>query len=517
MPKQKLSEARILARNKMPYLTHQILSLVPVERPGLGTMAVDKYLRVYYDPEFVNKTLLPELAYVITHEALHPLLMHHARAQGLIGVPPDAKRKDLFNLAADCAVAEALKTSGLTEPDYVVTPGKLDLPSDLCMEQYFDALLDREEQKQKEQQKQQQQEKGDGQGEGQEEDKAGQGPPEEEDVGGDDPDSAGGDDQVDGEGGGTEGDGEGGGEQETEGESGGDSGGSGSSEGDASGDSPSDSPGGEAGSAEGSGGLPPEAEYKGKPPDRSQGDGGSGCDGIPKPWECGAPDEESPGYQDYEQDMLRDAVAHAVEEAEKSGRGNVPGGLNRMAKGLLHPTVDPLRDIEARLRYCLNTTSGFGRHTYKKRSRRQPPGCGLMPAHVKPCPKATVILDTSGSMGDKDLGLCLGVAAKVLKSLPDPRGLRVLVGDAAVRKAASVFRPEQVELIGGGGTSMKTLILEAVKEKPLPNVILVVTDGETDWPDHPIGCHVVACLTREDCVRYPVPKWIQKVVLHPKE
>ena len=118
-------------------------------------------------------------------------------------------------------------------------------------------------------------------------------------------------------------------------------------------------------------------------------------------------------------------------------------------------------------------------------------------------------------MGSKDLGLCLGVAAKVLKSLPDPRGLRVLVGDAAVQKAASVFRPEQVELIGGGGTSMKALILEVVKEKPLPNVILVVTDGETDWPEHPVGCHVVACLTREESDL--VPKWIQKVVLHPKE
>ena len=42
---------------------------------------------------------------------------------------------------------------------------------------------------------------------------------------------------------------------------------------------------------------------------------------------------------------------------------------------------------------------------------------------------------------------------------------------------------------------MKALILEAVKEKPLPNVILVVTDGETDWPEAPVRCHVVACLT----------------------
>ena len=39
---QKLAEARILASRKMPYMTHQVMTLIPVERPGLGTMAVDE-------------------------------------------------------------------------------------------------------------------------------------------------------------------------------------------------------------------------------------------------------------------------------------------------------------------------------------------------------------------------------------------------------------------------------------------------------------------------------------------
>ena len=47
---QKLAEARILAARKMRYMTHQVMSLIPVERPGLGTMAVDDYGRLYYDP-----------------------------------------------------------------------------------------------------------------------------------------------------------------------------------------------------------------------------------------------------------------------------------------------------------------------------------------------------------------------------------------------------------------------------------------------------------------------------------
>jgi hypothetical protein len=51
---QKLAEARILAARKMPYLTHQVMTLIPVERPGLGTMAVDEYCRMYFDPAFLE-------------------------------------------------------------------------------------------------------------------------------------------------------------------------------------------------------------------------------------------------------------------------------------------------------------------------------------------------------------------------------------------------------------------------------------------------------------------------------
>jgi len=51
---QKLAEVRILAARKMPYMTHQVMTLIPVERPGLGTMAVDEYCRMYFDPAFLE-------------------------------------------------------------------------------------------------------------------------------------------------------------------------------------------------------------------------------------------------------------------------------------------------------------------------------------------------------------------------------------------------------------------------------------------------------------------------------
>src|SRR5208283_2487308 len=167
-------------------------------------------------------------------------------------------------------------------------------------------------------------------------------------------------------------------------------------------------------------------------------------------------------------------------------------------------------------KYAVGCTSGFGDFTYRKLNRRQPAGGALLPAHVKPIPRVTVIADTSGSMRPEDLALALGVIQSALRSLPDPRGLRVLAGDTAVACAKNVFRPEQVELSGGGGTDMSALIVAATEERPAPKAILVVTDGYTGWPDEPVAPRVVVCLTRASQAA-SAPKWIDTVVLNPED
>ena len=194
----------------------------------------------------------------------------------------------------------------------------------------------------------------------------------------------------------------------------------------------------------------------------------------------------------------------------------MPGGLAREASNLLHPKVDPARELLAKVKYAVACTSGFGDFTYRKPNRRQPQGGALLPAHVKPVPRVTVIADTSGSMEKSDLTLALGVIANVLKSLPDPRGVRVLAGDTAIHTARNVFRPEQVSLVGGGGTDMARLIVAAAEERPAPKAILVVTDGYTGWPQEPVSPHVMACLTRADAAG-DVPEWIHTVILNPEE
>ena len=368
-------------------MTHQVMSLIPVERPGLGTMAVDDYGRLDDDPAFLEERDVGHRAFVVLHECIHVWGRHAKRAICLLGERPAQNKLEIWRKAVDVSVNDILEQSGLKCPDEGITPAKLNLPRNHTPEQYYNMLLDKAEQERKaaEEQRKAEQEA--------EQDKQGNQPGEAED----------GDDQDDAEQGQQEGQE---GEQEQDGQ--GDS--QDAAESDADGQGEQQGQEGKSkgqGEAEGEGqgqgeqpaSLAPGEPYDGPQPDRSQGDGGSSCDGQPRAWECGPPSDECPGMAEHEQNLLQAAVAKTIEEYEKQhGRGSVPGGLAREASNLLHPKVDPARELLAKVKYAVACTSGFGNFTYQRPNRRQPHGGAILPAHVKPVPRVTVIADTSGSM-----------------------------------------------------------------------------------------------------------------------
>ena len=71
-----VTQYRMMIYDHFPYIAPYIYSLTPVERPGIGTMAVDKYGRMYYDPAFCDKITLEEGGYVVCHEGWHLILRH---------------------------------------------------------------------------------------------------------------------------------------------------------------------------------------------------------------------------------------------------------------------------------------------------------------------------------------------------------------------------------------------------------------------------------------------------------
>ena len=444
--RNRVAEGSLVAGKLLPYMTHLITSMSPVERPGIGTMGVDTRARMYYDPEFVRSHELIELAFVISHEALHVFLNHPKRFLAKfpqakqLEVPGTLSRKEshflmrmlkLWNVAADLAINGMLIKSmaRLKEGCYAEDFG---FAEGLTADEYFELLL---------QKRGKEKEPGKGEDEGEEE-------------------------------------GEGGGEGQDEGEGEGE------------------------GQDEGKGG---DEEWTGI--------GGSGADGVKRPWE-GSRDG---GLPEHDQECVRRGTARKIEEYKASrGKGSIPEGLVRAASDMLRPRVNPIQAIKSRIQSTIAHVPGFGDLTYNKPKRRKLPGNVLMPASIRPLARVLVIVDTSGSMEDTDLRLGLGVIHDVLRGLPDPSGVPVWAGDAALQTAQNVFSTNQVELKGGGGTDMGGLIEQAAASRPTPSAIIVVTDGYTGWPSRKTRMPVIVCLTQSS-MKDSVPSWMRTLCISPED
>jgi predicted metal-dependent peptidase len=165
----------------------------------------------------------------------------------------------------------------------------------------------------------------------------------------------------------------------------------------------------------------------------------------------------------------------------------VPAGWRRWAETVLEPTVDWRQVLAGSVRQAVAWASGAVDYTYQRPSRRS----GALPAVVlpslrRPAPEVAIVVDTSGSMSDDDLAAALAEVAGVLRGI-GIRGNRVSVlsCDAAVTVTRRVAAAAEVELVGGGGTDMRVGIAAALALPHPPDVIVVLTDGETPWPDAP--------------------------------
>jgi predicted metal-dependent peptidase len=130
-------------------------------------------------------------------------------------------------------------------------------------------------------------------------------------------------------------------------------------------------------------------------------------------------------------------------------------------------------------------------------------------------PEVAVVVDTSGSMGDNLLARALAEVQGVLRAT-GMAGATVLTVDAAVHTAQRVFDARQVKPVGGGGTDMRVGIDAALKLRPRPHVIIVLTDGLTPWGDTPVqGVQVIAgIIGHHDST---TPKWVKAIHIPQEE
>lgn len=388
---------RLAAVEMMPYFASALFSLQPLAHPGFGTWAVDRYWRVYLDPDLLtgDTWTAQEKAGVLLHEVGHVLRVHAERANALPVQPYSHKR---WNYCADAEINDDLLDAGVSLPDGVITPQWLGCEPHETAETYY-----------------QQQHT----------------PPDNDNRDGGD----GGD--------GGPGDGSGGGSADDD-----------------------DDPG--CGSGSGSTAIPGEV---------TQGTTVGGQVGV----------------DDATGDMIRRRIAEQIRNG--TGRGTVPAGVRRWADGVLAPPQLPWdRLLRSAVRRGVSWAAGRVDYTYSKPSRRRVPNVVLPSMHG---PKVIVaeVIDTSGSMSEAALRAALAETNGVLRASGVGReSLTVMTCDAASGTPQRVSRADKITLTGGGGTDMRIGIEAAMALRPAPAVVIVATDGLTEWPERPLRNAKLICL-----------------------
>jgi predicted metal-dependent peptidase len=246
------------------------------------------------------------------------------------------------------------------------------------------------------------------------------------------------------------------------------------------------------------------------------GECGSGAHGVGRPFEL--PAGPAGGISPGDASVIRREVALSIAGAAAGRPGSVPGGLARWADAMLKPRVDWRCELGSLVRRSAAQVSGRVDYSYRRRSRRAAALSGVvLPGFVRPVPEVAVVVDTSASMDAADLGRCLAevediIAAAGLRA----RRVAVLSVDTDVQSAGRVGRAGQVRLQGGGGTDMGAGIAAAASLRPRPQVVVVLTDGETPWPSGPpAGTTVIVGLIMRagagGCRRDPPPPWARTV------
>jgi predicted metal-dependent peptidase len=430
------------------------MAMVPVRTDQVDRMGVDRYGRLYYNPQWVESLPLDQLCAVIYHELLHLLRRHHDRLQSY---PPA-----IANLAGDMEINDDIRSEGLTLPEGAIYPETYDLEPFQTAEYYAAEIIDEYEVEYAPG-------SGDGDGSRQDGDNHSQG------GGGDAQQSS---DRTDGQ----------------------DRSGSGDS-----GDShPYNGGAGQSKrivvSVRGFGG-----------------NCGSGATGQSAPWEVPA-NGEVPHLTEAELESIRRQVAEEVRRYANSAknRGDVPGHWLRWANGILSPPRIPWHlKLRSLVRSTIATVSGRTNYTYSRPSRRQSVIDDIiLPGMEEPVVRPAVVVDTSGSISDEDLRLALSELRGILDATMGRISTRVYSVDAQVQAVSEVFTVRDVRRIlkGGGGTDMGAGIKQAVKDNPPPDVVIVITDGFTPWPEkRPGDIPVIVCLLpngADTC-----PKWASKIVM----
>lgn len=187
-------------------------------------------------------------------------------------------------------------------------------------------------------------------------------------------------------------------------------------------------------------------------------------------------------------DFCKSALRSGLEYHLGNGRGTIPAGLIEEIRALSVPPIP--WDVELAKWFDIHFANIEKRRTYARPSRRQnsTPDIPRAGWHTPEIPDNSrtfgVIIDTSGSMSAKLIGLALGATASYSVSKDVPF-VRVIFCDAYPYDIGYVSPDDiagRVEVKGRGGTVLQPAVelLESAKDFPKKAPILIITDGEIE-------------------------------------
>jgi predicted metal-dependent peptidase len=206
-------------------------------------------------------------------------------------------------------------------------------------------------------------------------------------------------------------------------------------------------------------------------PDQGCG-GGAGGEVFPGEAEADA-DAAALGPEAAEE--VRHAVAEAVISAAQ--RGDEIAAATRMWAEALIDRARPKIPVLSWRGAVRALGSGTGGLDYAARRRRIPSSGPILPALRPRCAPIRIVVDTSGSMGD--LGGWVGAVLREVLAYHDD--VTAYPCDTTGKKPLKIQRVSDFKrLDGGGGTDLRPAIDVAARGG---GALLVVTDGETPWPE----------------------------------
>lgn len=219
-------------------------------------------------------------------------------------------------------------------------------------------------------------------------------------------------------------------------------------------------------------------------------DCGSGADGLERDWDLGP--DGAHGLSEQERDAVRFRVAQGI----RARPGDAPQGWRRWAEEAFHPP-QPWRELlGAALRAAVSGAGAGDDYSYGRPARRSAgvPGV-VLPSLRRTPPRVSVVIDTSGSVSDAELGSALLEVTAISRAVGGRRDMVSVVScDAAAGRVHRLCRGEGIPLTGGGGTDLRSGFAQALASRPRPDVVVILTDGQTPWPDSRPSCRTVVGL-----------------------